>query len=120
MAKVTLTKKASPSFSSTVTVNGVPLPSFTDRLAYRNDLLLPLEATDRLGHYDLVASVHGGGSTGQVGAVRLGLSRCLEKAEPGLRPVLKGGGMLTRDSRVVERKKYGRHKARKSKQWVKR
>jgi small subunit ribosomal protein S9 len=80
----------------------------------------PLVAAERNGQFDVVATVSGGGLSGQAGAVRHGLSKALTYYEPGLRPVLKKGGFLTRDSRVVERKKYGRAKARRSFQFSKR
>jgi small subunit ribosomal protein S9 len=80
----------------------------------------PLAATNRTGQYDVVCSVSGGGLSGQAGAVRHGLSKALMAYEPDLRGTLKKGGFLTRDSRVVERKKYGRAKARRSYQFSKR
>jgi small subunit ribosomal protein S9 len=76
--------------------------------------------SDREGQYDITATVTGGGLSGQAGAVRHGLSKALTYFEPTLRPALKKAGFLTRDSRVVERKKYGRAKARKSFQFSKR
>ena len=78
------------------------------------------EAADRVDGYDVIATVKGGGLSGQAGAVRHGISKALTYYEPALRPPLKAAGMLTRDSRVVERKKYGRAKARKSFQFSKR
>ncbi|MCF6321815.1 MAG: 30S ribosomal protein S9 [Rhizobiaceae bacterium] len=80
----------------------------------------PIVAADRDGQYDIIATVRGGGLSGQAGAVRHGISKALTLYEPELRPVLKKGGFLTRDSRTVERKKYGRAKARKSFQFSKR
>ena len=80
----------------------------------------PIVAVARDGQFDIIATVHGGGLSGQAGAVRHGLSKALTYFEPGLRPVLKKGGFLTRDSRVVERKKYGKAKARRSFQFSKR
>ena len=80
----------------------------------------PLKAADRETQFDIVATVHGGGLSGQAGAIRHGISKALTNYEPALRPVLKKGGFLTRDSRVVERKKYGRAKARRSFQFSKR
>ncbi len=80
----------------------------------------PLVAAARAGQYDVICTVAGGGLSGQAGAVRHGISKALTHFEPDLRPVLKKGGFLTRDSRVVERKKYGRAKARKSFQFSKR
>ncbi|MEQ9122036.1 MAG: 30S ribosomal protein S9, partial [Alphaproteobacteria bacterium] len=75
---------------------------------------------NRLNQYDLMCTVKGGGLSGQAGAVRHGLTRALMAFEPGLRPALKQAGFVTRDSRVVERKKYGRAKARRSFQFSKR
>jgi len=80
----------------------------------------PLVAAERNNQYDVVCTVHGSGPSGQAGAVRHGISKALTYYEPGLRSVLKKGGFLTRDSRVVERKKYGRKKARRSFQFSKR
>ena len=80
----------------------------------------PLVASNRHGQYDVVCTVSGGGLSGQAGAVRHGLSKALTNYEPDLRGVLKRGGFLTRDSRVVERKKYGKAKARRSFQFSKR
>ena len=80
----------------------------------------PIVATNREGQFDIIATVVGGGLSGQAGAVRHGISKALTYYEPGLRGVLKKGGFLTRDSRTVERKKYGRAKARRSFQFSKR
>jgi small subunit ribosomal protein S9 len=80
----------------------------------------PLHIANRNGQYDIVVTVAGGGLSGQAGAVRHGLSKALTYFEPDLRGVLKRGGFLTRDSRVVERKKYGKAKARRSFQFSKR
>jgi small subunit ribosomal protein S9 len=80
----------------------------------------PFVVTDREGQYDIVATVKGGGLSGQAGAVKHGISQALTKFEPALRASVKAAGFLTRDSRVVERKKYGRAKARKSFQFSKR
>ena len=90
------------------------------RPVLRMILRQPLVAAERDGQFDVVATVSGGGLSGQAGAVRHGLSKALTYYEPGLRGVLKKGGFLTRDSRVVERKKYGRAKARRSFQFSKR
>jgi small subunit ribosomal protein S9 len=80
----------------------------------------PIEAANRKDQYDVLATVSGGGLSGQAGAVRHGISKALTYYEPELRDILKKGGFLTRDSRVVERKKFGRAKARKSFQFSKR
>ncbi|KAJ0979507.1 hypothetical protein J5N97_014981 [Dioscorea zingiberensis] len=89
-------------------------------LDHRAELLRPFTETKTLGLWDVSCTVKGGGVSGQVGAIRLGISRALQNWEPGLRPYLKSAGYLTRDPRVVERKKPGKAKARKSFQWVKR
>ena len=80
----------------------------------------PLSATDRMTQYDITATVTGGGLSGQAGALRHGIAKALVNYEPGLRSTLKRGGFITRDSRTVERKKYGRAKARRSFQFSKR
>ena len=80
----------------------------------------PLKAAEREDQFDIIANVHGGGLSGQAGAVRDGISKALTNYEHGLRPTLKKGGFLTRDARVVERKKYGKAKARRSFQFSKR
>jgi len=80
----------------------------------------PLEITETLGKYDIYARVHGGGTSGQAGALRLGIARALLKADESLRPVLKRAGFLTRDPRMKERRKYGLKKARKAPQFSKR
>lgn len=80
----------------------------------------PFTITDRIGQFDIKCTVSGGGLSGQAGAVRHGISKALTLFEPGLRPILKKAGCLTRDSRVVERKKYGKAKARRSYQFSKR
>jgi len=80
----------------------------------------PFDVADRAGQYDVMATVTGGGLSGQAGAVRHGISKALTLYEPALRGVLKKEGFLTRDSRVVERKKFGRRKARRSFQFSKR
>lgn len=87
---------------------------------HRADLLRPFVETKTLGLWDVKCTVKGGGVSGQAGAIRLGISRALQNWEPGLRPPLRSAGFLTRDPRVVERKKPGKAKARKSFQWVKR
>jgi len=106
--------------SGRITVNGKDQEEFFARPVLRMILQQPLVAANRKDQYDVVCTVSGGGLSGQAGAVRHGLSRALTYYEPELRPVLKQGGFLTRDSRVVERKKYGRAKARRSFQFSKR
>jgi small subunit ribosomal protein S9 len=103
-----------------VTVNGRDSPIYFARPVLRMMIAQPFQVANRAGQYDVVCTVVGGGLSGQAGAVRHGISRALVSYEPGLRPVLKAGGFLTRDSRVVERKKYGRAKARRSFQFSKR
>jgi small subunit ribosomal protein S9 len=105
---------------STFVVNGRTMEEYFPHPTLKMVINQPLVATDRLGKYNFVITVIGGGSSGQAGAVRHAVARALEKAEPELRPVLKKGGFLTRDSRAVERKKPGRHKARKKPQFSKR
>ena len=103
-----------------LTVNGRDGEVYFARPVLRMIIGQPFLMVDRLGQYDVVATVVGGGLSGQAGAVRHGISKALTFFEPGLRPTLKSGGYLTRDSRVVERKKYGRRKARRSFQFSKR
>ncbi|KAL6657439.1 hypothetical protein ACP70R_005219 [Stipagrostis hirtigluma subsp. patula] len=101
-------------------VNDKEFDAYFPILDHRAELLRPFTVTKTLGLWDVACTVKGGGVSGQVGAIRLGISRALQNWEPGLRPYLKAAGYLTRDSRVVERKKPGKAKARKSFQWVKR
>ena len=103
-----------------ITVNGRDSETYFARPVLRMIINQPLVAADRSAQYDIWCTVKGGGLSGQAGAVRHGVSRALVEFEPNLRPVLKKGGFLTRDSRVVERKKYGRAKARRSFQFSKR
>ncbi len=103
-----------------VEVNGRDSPVYFARPVLRMLLNQPFVITDRLGQFDVWCTVTGGGLSGQAGAVRHGISKALMFYEPGLRPILKHGGFLTRDSRVVERKKYGKAKARRSFQFSKR
>ena len=106
--------------SGLITVNGKDYQTYFARPVLRMILVQPLVAADRATQFDVVCTVQGGGLSGQAGAVRHGVSKALTLFEPALRPVLKKGGFLTRDSRVVERKKYGRKKARRSFQFSKR
>ena len=103
-----------------IEVNGRDSPVYFARPVLRMLINQPFVVTDRLGQFDVWCTVKGGGLSGQAGAVRHGISQALTFYEPGLRPVLKHGGFLTRDSRVVERKKYGKAKARRSFQFSKR
>jgi small subunit ribosomal protein S9 len=104
----------------TITVNTRAVEVFFARPVLRMLIQQPIVAANRTGQYDVICTVSGGGLSGQAGAVRHGLSKALTYFEPDLRSVLKRGGFLTRDSRVVERKKYGRAKARRSFQFSKR
>ncbi|MGA0531077.1 30S ribosomal protein S9 [Hansschlegelia sp. KR7-227] len=106
--------------SGKVLINKRPLEVYFARPVLRMILEQPLGVANRSGQYDITVTVAGGGLSGQAGAVRHGLSKALTYFEPELRGVLKKGGFLTRDSRVVERKKYGRAKARRSFQFSKR
>jgi len=103
-----------------VLVNDREVEVYFARPVLRLVLRQPLVAANRVDQYDILVKVAGGGLSGQAGAVRHGLARALTQFEPELRPVLKRGGFLTRDSRVVERKKYGKAKARRSFQFSKR
>ena len=106
--------------SGVVMINGRPIDQYFARPVLQMLLHQPFQVTDRLGQFDVMATVKGGGLSGQAGAVRHGISRALSLYEPELRPALKKVGFLTRDSRKVERKKYGRRKARRSFQFSKR
>ncbi len=106
--------------SGKVTVNTRDVEVYFARPVLRMLIQQPIVAAARQGQYDIIATVAGGGLSGQAGAVRHGISKALTYFEPDLRGVLKKGGFLTRDSRVVERKKYGKAKARRSFQFSKR
>lgn len=106
--------------SGKVTVNGRDQSIYFARQTQRLILNQPFLIVNSVGHFDVICTVKGGGLSGQAGAVRHGISRALENFDPAMRPALKKAGMLTRDSRVVERKKVGKHKARRTKQWAKR
>ena len=103
-----------------IVINGKEEKIYFARPVLRMILRQPLIAANRDGQFDVVCTVAGGGLSGQAGAVRHGISKALLAYEPGLRPLLKQGGFLTRDPRTVERKKYGRPKARRSFQFSKR
>ena len=103
-----------------IIINGKSSDDYFARPVLRMLINQPLVASDRKEQFDVVCSVTGGGLSGQAGAVRHGISKALVLFEPELKKVLKSGGFLTRDSRVVERKKYGRRKARRSFQFSKR
>ncbi|WMT88572.1 30S ribosomal protein S9 [Pelagibacterium sp. 26DY04] len=106
--------------SGKITVNGKEFTDYFARPVLQMILQQPIVAAERVDQFDIVATVAGGGLSGQAGAIRHGISLALTRYEPALRAVLKPGGFLTRDSRVVERKKYGRAKARRSFQFSKR
>ena len=106
--------------SGKVTVNGRDQANYFARQTQRLVLNQPFLIVNSVGKFDVVCTVKGGGLSGQAGAVRHGISRALENFDPELRPALKKAGMLTRDARIVERKKVGKHKARRTKQWAKR
>lgn len=106
--------------SGNITVNHKDLEEFFGYETLRMLVRSPLELTERLGSYDVIATVHGGGFTGQAGAVRHGIARALIKAEPDLRGAVKAAGYLTRDPRMKERKKYGLKAARRAPQFSKR
>ena len=103
-----------------ITVNGRDQEVYFARPVLRMMIAQPLQVADRVGQFDVDVTVKGSGLSGQAGAVRHGISKALTYYEPGLRAVLKPHGFLTRDSRVVERKKYGKAKARRSFQFSKR
>ncbi|ARQ01589.1 30S ribosomal protein S9 [Pseudorhodoplanes sinuspersici] len=106
--------------SGKIVVNTRPVEVFFARPVLRMLIQQPIVAANRSGQYDVICTVSGGGLSGQAGAVRHGISKALTYFEPDLRSPLKRGGFLTRDPRVVERKKYGRAKARRSFQFSKR
>ena len=106
--------------SGNVTVNKKEIEKYFPLKTNRDDVVLPFTITETLGTYDVLANVKGGGYTGQSEAIRLGISKALIEINPDFRPTLKAEGLLTRDPRMVERKKYGQPKARKRFQFSKR
>lgn len=106
--------------SGEMTINGRPMADYFPVPSMQARLRRPLELTESLGEFDVVATVRGGGVSGQADAVAHGMARALTTEEPGWRPPLKRAGLLTRDDREVERKKYGLKKARKASQFSKR
>ena len=106
--------------SGIIKINGKVSDDYFARPVLRMLINQPLVACERVDQFDVVCSVTGGGLSGQAGAIRHGISKCLVNFEPEIKKALKPGGFLTRDSRVVERKKYGRAKARRSYQFSKR
>src|SRR4051812_24701888 len=103
-----------------IVINAKPVEQYFARPVLRMVLAQPLHIANRVDQYDIIVTVAGGGLSGQAGAVRHGLAKALTNYEPDLRPALKKEGFLTRDARVVERKKYGKKKARRSFQFSKR
>ena len=106
--------------SGQVRLNGRALEDYFPTMAIRMRVLEPLQVSQTQGRYDVNANLEGGGPNGQADALRLGLARALVQLDPDLRPTLKKAGFLTRDARVVERKKYGLRKARRAPQYTKR
>lgn len=103
-----------------MTLNNKSLEAYFPTMAQRMRVMEPLQLTSTQGRYDIEATLEGGGVTGQVDSLRLGISRALMALDPELRATLKKAGLLTRDSRVVESKKYGLRKARRAPQYTKR
>ncbi len=112
--------KAASEETGVIKVNGKELTEYFPMATTQMVINQPFVVTENEGKFDLRVTVAGGGKSGQAGAVRLGIARALEKQDPELRAVLKKAGLLSRDSRAVERKKPGRHKARKKPQFSKR
>lgn len=106
--------------SGQISLNGRALERYFPTMATRLRVLEPLQITQSQGRFDVEVTLEGGGVSGQADAVRLGIARALIELDPELRPTLKKAGMLTRDARVVERKKYGLRKARRAPQYTKR
>jgi small subunit ribosomal protein S9 len=106
--------------SGVVTINGRPFETYFPTAAQRMVVSEPLRVADALERFDIDASIHGGGVTGQAGALRMAIARSLVELDPETRPALKRAGLLTRDSRKKESKKYGLKKARKAPQYTKR
>jgi len=103
-----------------IVINGIPYEERFPRLEHRQTILKPLLVTDNIGKYNVIVKVAGGGISGQGGAISHGISRALVRANENFKPVLRENGLLTRDSRVKERKKAGLKRARKAPQYTKR
>ena len=103
-----------------IIVNGAPYEEIFTSVEYQQTILQPFLASESLGKYNTVIKVNGGGISGQSGAISLGIARALVRADENLKPVLRQGGLLTRDPRVKERKKPGLRRARKAPQYTKR
>ena len=106
--------------SGQITVNGRTLEDYFDSDTDRRNVLVALEATERVGAVDVIVQVHGGGISGQSGAIKLGIARALKTLDTELEPALRQNNLLTRDGRMKERKKYGRRGARRGTQFSKR
>lgn len=109
-----------PDGSGQVVINGKPYREYFGREADWRNVMQPLETTQTEGHFDVTVLVQGGGITGQAEAVQMGIARALLEVNPDFRPVLRKGGLLTRDARMKERKKPGLKRARKAPQYTKR
>lgn len=118
-ARVWVKRSAEP-FGGRISINKKDLVDYLVRDTHREDVLKPFSVVGETGNFDVYCTVKGGGLTGQAGAIRHGISRALQNFDPAFRPALKKEGLLTRDPRMVERKKPGQPKARKKYQWVKR
>ncbi len=118
--KTSIARVILKSGTGNIKVNDKEFENFFPQLLSREDILLPFKVTDTLGKFDVHANVNGGGTTGQAQAIRLGIARALLDVNPEYRTQLKVDGLLTRDPRMVERKKYGQPKARKRFQFSKR
>ncbi len=103
-----------------IMINGVDLQERFPRAAWQDTITLPMRLTNTVGSYSARIRVHGGGIVGQAGAIRHAIARALSRADEGLKPTLRKAGLLTRDPRVKERKKYGLKRARKAPQYTKR
>ncbi|TYZ57286.1 hypothetical protein PybrP1_007550 [[Pythium] brassicae (nom. inval.)] len=118
-ARVWVKKSAEP-FGGRIKINKKDMVDYLERDTHREDVLRPFSVVGETGNFDVYCTVKGGGLTGQAGAIRHGISRALQNFDPEFRAALKKDGLLTRDPRMVERKKPGQPKARKKYQWVKR
>ena len=106
--------------SGQIVINKRSLEEYVPRESLRKLIFEPLELVNKVGEFDIKVNVKGGGVSSQADAIRYGIAKALLAYDESLRPVLKKAGLLTRDARIVERKKYGRHKARRGFQWRKR
>ncbi len=106
--------------TGTISVDGVDLKQRFPRAAWQDTITLPMRLTNTIGAYSAMVRVHGGGVVGQAGAIRHAIARALSRADEALKPALRKAGLLTRDPRVKERKKYGLKRARKAPQYTKR